>query len=133
MSGKRGKFALGALIGAGAGYVTALLTATKTGKRTRKDIAKSATKARVKGEKQLKVLHSELNGLIVEADKKSKNARARANKELIGATAKAKKSKEKARLLLSALHDGDVEDPDLQKVINEVKQAKGSLGKFLKR
>ena len=63
--------ATGALIAAGAGYLAGILTAPKSGKETRRDISK----ARSDSEKQLKKLHSDLNGLIKEAETKTKQAR----------------------------------------------------------
>ena len=125
--------AAGTFIVAGAGYLAGILTAPKSGKATRKDIAKTASKARSDGEKQLKKLHSELNDLITEADAITKQARAKASKELTDATEKAKVAKLKAREILSALHNGDAEDPNLQAVVEEVKLARTNLVKYLKK
>ncbi len=125
--------ATGALLAAGAGYLTGILTAPKSGKETRHDIAKNASKARTDGERQLKKLHSELNGLIKDGDHATKKARNKANKELQVAIDKAKVAKDKARGILSALHDGDADDPNLQAVIEEVKLAKRNLAKYLKK
>lgn len=125
--------AAGALIAASAGYLTGVLTAPKSGKETREDIAKKATKARTDGEKQLKKLHSELNNLVDEGEKRSRQTRDKATDGLKDATEKGKVAKEKARDLLSALHNGDADDPNLQAVIEEVKMAKNNLVKFLKK
>ncbi len=119
---KKGKVALGTAIAAGAGYVAGILTAPKSGKETRKDIAKKASKAKIEGEKQLKKLHSELNELLKKAGNKKDKA-----------VDKAKAAKDKAKLLLSALHNGDADDPNLKAVIAEVKSAKEDLVKFLKK
>lgn len=133
MSSKRSNFAVGALLAAGIGYVTGILTAPKTGKQTRKDLGKKATKAKTQGEKELKNLHSDLKGLVAQGEKQIGKAKTKANAEADKALAKAKKAKDKSKLLLSALHDGDVEDPDLKKVLDEAKQAKEDLKKFLKK
>ena len=125
--------AAGALISAAAGYLTGVLTAPKSGKETRKDIVKSASKVRVDSEKQLKKLHSELDSLVKEAEKRTKSARSKASKGLTEATAKAKVAKEKSREILSALHHGDADDPNLQAVVEEVKLAKSNLVKYLKK
>lgn len=125
--------AVGTVVAAGAGYLAGILTAPKSGKETRKDIAKNASKARVDGEKQLKKLHSELNVVIDAADKKAKKFKSKANDEMTEATEKAKKAKAKAREMLSALHNGDADDPNLQAVIEEVKLAKNNLVKYLKK
>ncbi|MCA1806602.1 MAG: YtxH domain-containing protein, partial [Actinobacteria bacterium] len=42
MANKSGKFAIGAVFAAAAGYVTGILTAPKSGKETRKDIHDTA-------------------------------------------------------------------------------------------
>lgn len=125
--------AAGAIIAAGAGYLAGILTAPKSGKETRKDIAKGASKARADGERQLKKLHSELGDLLKETEEATKKARIKVSDELNDATKKAKIAKEKAREILTALHDGDADDPNLQAVLEEVKQAKKNLVKFLKK
>lgn len=126
-------FALGTLLAAGAGYLAGILTAPKSGKETRKDIAKNASKARVDSERQLKKLHSELSGLIKTADERTKKTRDKASTELKEATAKAKVAKEKSREILSALHNGDADDPNLQAALEEIKLAKTNLSKYLKK
>ncbi len=133
MSKQGRKFALGAIVVAGVSYIAGILTAPKSGKETRKDIADSAAKAKIEGEKQLKKLHSELNQLIDKSSIKSKEATKKANREYQEALKKATIAKEKARQLLSALHDGDADDPNLKAVIKEVKSAKENLAKFIKK
>lgn len=133
MSRKSRGFTLGALIAAGVGYLAGLLTAPKSGRETRKDIAKSASKAKTEGEKQLKKLHSELDSTIKSGEKQLKTAKSKANNELSKRVAAAKKTQNKVKLLLTALHDGDAEDPDLKAVLAEAKKAKSDLGKFIKK
>ena len=129
----KGKFAIGALFAAIAGYATGILTAPKSGKRSRRTIGRKATKAKVQGERELKKLHSEIGDLIDEASKKTKLGKTKANKEMSDAVDKSKDAKNKARDILSALHDGDADDPELQKAITQVKRAKANLAKFLKK
>jgi gas vesicle protein len=123
----------GAILVAGAGYLAGILTAPKSGKETRHDIAKSASKARVDAEKQLKKLHSELASLIADGEAAGKKAGVKAKDELKVAVEKAKVAKVKAKEILSALHDGDADDPNLQKALKEVKLAKSNLAKYLKK
>lgn len=125
--------AIGALVAASVGYIAGILTAPKSGRETRGDIAKSASKAKTEGEKQLKKLHSELSDLLKKADAQKTKLGTKAGKELKQAVDKAVVAKDKARLLLSALHEGDADDPNLKAVIKEVKKAKSELGKFLKK
>ena len=127
------KIAIGAMLAASVGYVAGIMTAPKSGRETRKDIGKSASKAKTEGEKQLKKLYSELGDLLKNADSQKEKLGAKASKELHEAAAKAKIAKDKAKLLLSALHDGDADDPNLKAVIKEVKKAKADLVKFLKK
>lgn len=130
---KEGKWIIGSSVVAGIGYVAGILSAPRSGWRTRKKLAKSASKARVDGEKQLKKLYRELNVQLGEAEKAIKKAKKGSDKELKKQVANAKKTKEKAKLILSALRNGEAEDPDLKKVINDTKKAKVNLAKFLKK
>ncbi|HET7673007.1 MAG TPA: YtxH domain-containing protein [Candidatus Saccharimonadales bacterium] len=127
------KWALGAASAAGIGYLIGILSAPRSGWRTRKKLAKSANKAKIDGEKQLKKLYSELNVLLSDADKKLKKKKEGAQTELKKQVASANKTKQKARILLSALHNGDAEDPDLKEMLAEIKKAKANLGKFFKK
>jgi len=50
----KGKLALGALIGAAAGFISGVLLAPKSGKETRDEIKKDALKAKATAEKEVK-------------------------------------------------------------------------------
>jgi gas vesicle protein len=130
---KKSNFTLGALIAASVGYLAGILTAPKSGSATRKDIAKNASKAKTQGEKQLKKLYKELDVQIKAGERQIKNTKTKADAELKKAVDSAKKSQKKAKLLLSALHEGDAEDPDLKAIVNETKKARADLKKFLKK
>lgn len=117
----------------GAGYITGLLTAPKSGKETRKDIASAANKSRIDAEKKLKKIHSELQELIKDAEAKQKNLTAKAKIELDEIIAKAKVAKEKSREIISAIHNGDADDPNLQSALDEVKLAQKNLVNYLKK
>jgi gas vesicle protein len=120
-------------LAAAAGYLVGILTAPKSGRNTRSDIKKTASKAKTEGEKKLKMLHSELREAIDAVTKRKNKASAKASKEMKEAIKTANQAKEKARQLLSALHDGDADDPNLKAVIKEVSDAKADLEKFLKK
>lgn len=126
------KFAVGATIAAAAGYLAGILTAPKSGKETREDIQHGAAKARSEAEHQLKNLHSELNGLINDGKSQANKANDKVKKELAEVLAKAHVAKDKAREMLSAIHEGDAEDKDLQKAIDEVTKAIKHVKKYLK-
>ena len=127
------KMALGAIVGVGIGYAAGILTAPKSGKQTRKDIQRAALKAKSDAEKKLKHSHSELNKLINQAKRQTKNLSDKTKQEVEDALTKAQSAKEKARELLSAIHEGDPQDKDLQKALNEVKQATLHLKNFLNK
>ena len=128
---KGAKVALGTALAAGAGYIAGILTAPKSGKETRKDIQNQAIKARKQTEKKLKELNAELAKLITVAKSKAKGAEASAKAELHKALERGVSAKEKAREILSAMHEGESEDKDLQKAVNDVNKAIDHLKKYL--
>ena len=130
---KQGKWFVGTTVAAGIGYAIGLLSAPRSGWRTRRKIVKSANKAKIEGERQLKKLYAELNELLEDADKKLKKAKKNANKELKSQVSSTKKTRQKIKMILSAVHNGDAQDPDLKKVVAEGKKAKANLVKFLKK
>ena len=127
------KFALGAVLAAAAGYIAGILTAPKSGKETRADIKEGAKTALSAAEKELKVLHTELNKLLEEAQGKAKELKGTAQENLDKAMASAKVAKEKARELLSAVHEGDADDKDLKKAIADANKAIDHLKTYLKK
>lgn len=127
------KFAIGAALSALAGYVAGVLTAPKSGKETREDIKNKATETYATAEKELKKLHTELNDVLAEASDRFSSLRGKGEKSLDEAVEKGKKAKEKAREVLSGLHDGDVEDKDLKKAIAEATKAVENLRNYLKK
>lgn len=128
---KGSKFAVGTAIAAGIGYVAGVLTAPKSGKETRKDIHDKAVKAKTETEKKLKELNTELNSLINTAKARAKGAKAGAKTELHKALDKAVGAKEKAREVISAFHEGESEDKDLQKAVTDVNKAIDHLKTYL--
>ena len=127
------RFAVGAVVAAAAGYVAGILTAPKSGKETRKDIKDTAVRGYGMAEKELKVLHTELSKLMDEAGKKATDLKGSAQKNLDKAVTGAKVAKEKARDLLSAIHEGDADDKDLDNAVKEAKKAADHLKSFLKK
>jgi gas vesicle protein len=128
---KRSKVALGTALAAGAGYVVGVLTAPKSGRETRKDIRKKAVQAKTEAEHKLKDAHSELNKVIDEANAKIKTSKDKATIEVTEAVAKAEAARQKARELLSAIHEGEAEDADLKKADDEAKSALTHLKKYI--
>jgi gas vesicle protein len=127
------RFALGAILAAGAGYVAGILTAPKSGKETRKDIKDTTNRALSEAERRLKKLHTQISELLTEAKKKAASLSGKAKDELAVVVKTAKDAKEKARELLSAAHEGTVEDDELQASIDEVQAAVKNLKSYLKK
>ena len=127
------KFAVGTALAALAGYVAGVLTAPKSGRETRQDLMDTASRSKTQAEKELKRLHTELNALIEESKQKGSVLGEKAATELNALLEKAKDSKEKARSVLSAIHEGDSEDKDLAKAIQEANKASEHLRSYLQK
>jgi gas vesicle protein len=125
--------AVGTLIAAGIGYAAGVLTAPKSGRETRKDLQRAAVKAKKEAEKTLKNLHYELTELIETGKKKASKATTSARTEFEEAIAKAQKAKKKVGEILSAIHEGDADDRDLQKAIADVNKAIDHLRDYLEK
>lgn len=132
MSKATKKIALGAAIAGITGYIAGILTAPKSGKETRKDIQETAVKARKEAEKKLKALHGELTDLIDDGKQKAGKLKAKAKEELDMAVDKGTIAKQKAREMLSAVREGQADDKDLQKAIDDVNKAINHLRSYLK-
>jgi gas vesicle protein len=125
------KVAVGAAITAVAGYVAGVLTAPKSGKQTRADLKDKAKETYNAAEKELKKLHTELTDVIDEATDRISSFKNR--KDVDAALSKGRDAKQKARELLSTLHDGEADDKDLRKAINDATTAIEHLRDFLKK
>lgn len=131
MSKSAKRFAIGAIFAAAAGYVAGILTAPKSGKETREDIKHATEQGVAEAEKQLKKLHTQMATVLGEAKEKAETLKGTAQKDLQIAIEKTNAAKEKARELLSALHEGGAEDKDLKKAIDEATKAIDHLQKYL--
>lgn len=130
--GKRTKdIAIGAAIAAGVGYLVGILTAPKSGKETRKDIANTAAKVKTEAEKKLKQLYGELSELIAEGKKRAESLKSTAKTDLEAVVARAVAAKERVREVLSALHEGESDDKDLDNAVKEVTKALDDLKAYL--
>ncbi len=127
------RLVVGTVIAAAAGYVAGVLTAPKSGKETRKDIQNKAIKLRRQAESQLKKTHSELTQLIAKGKQRSKNLNATAKARFVKALAAAQAAKDKARDMLSAIHEGDADDEELKKAVKDVNKALENIKTFLQK
>lgn len=125
------KWAMRALFAAGIGYVVGLLTAPKSGKETRQDIQSAASKAKKDAEKKLKAAHKELGDLLDKGKDRATKLTKQAKDEYQNLSNRATNAKQRASELLSAIHEGEADDIELQKAIDEAKKASDHLRKFL--
>jgi len=126
-------FAMGAIVAGVAGYVAGVLTAPKSGKETRQDIKEGVSRTLAQAEAELKKLHTQLNSVIDEAKLRAGKLSDSAQEQLSALVEKAKEAKEKVRVMLSAIHEGDADDKDLQKAISEANSALEHLKDYLKK
>jgi gas vesicle protein len=124
-------FAIGAALTAVAGYLVGILTAPKSGKETRNAIKTKAEETYGAAEKELKKLHTELTDVIDEVSDRITSFKNR--KDVSGALDKGRDAKQKAREVLSMLHDGETDDKELKKAINDATKAIQHLRDFLKK
>lgn len=132
-SGAAGKIVLGTAIAAAAGYVAGILTAPKSGKETREDIKEKAVETYAAAEKQLKKLHTELGELLEQVSEKAKELREKGGRKFDEVLHQSNKAKDKAREMLTSLHEGEAEDKDLKKAIADATSAISNLRSFLEK
>ena len=133
------RIALGTIIFGVVGYVAGILTAPKEGAKTRESIKNIRDSGISEAEKQLKKLHTELNQLLGEVKDQVKSDATAATQNaddqaLVGEVmTKAKRARQKTLELLSALHDGNADDRDLDKAVNEATKAIKSIRNYLRK
>lgn len=125
------RFALTTVIAGIFGYIAGILTAPKSGRETREDIKDTVNKSVKEIEKRLKEIHTELDVLLKEATKRAENIKGKAKKEIDDVIVAAAKAKDKTRVALSSIRDGEAEDKDLQKAITDAEKAIDHLKKYL--
>lgn len=124
------KFAIGALLAGIVGFVAGILAAPKSGKETREDLKVSTRVAIRQIEKDLKTSHTELKQLIGRAQLAIKDTSRQAKKDFKKAIDRAKKSQSKVKVVLSSIHDGTSDDPELKKALDEAIASRAHLKKF---
>lgn len=127
------RIAIGATIAAAAGYVAGILTAPKSGKETRDDIKNKALQTYSEAEKELKKLHTQLADVMAQAKDKASELTGKARSQYEEVIQKSQEAKDKVREILSSLHEGDADDKDLKKAIQEAEKAIENLKSFVKK
>lgn len=133
MNRKGRNLAVGGMVLAGVSYLAGILTAPKSGRETRKDLSKAARQAKAEAERKLKLAHSELNELLVKAESEIQKGKTKLDDEFKTAIKQGKEVKVKARELISALHEGEAADHDLDVAVKEVRAAIKHLKTFAKK
>lgn len=121
------------IIGAAAGYVAGILTAPKSGKETRADIKNATDKYVADAQVKLQSLREDLSNLIDDATERAKLYSEKGKKEVAGLVDKAKSAQVKAKEVLGAVKNGEAQDKDLQKALQDANNAKDHLAEYLKK
>ena len=127
------RLAIGAAVAGAAGYLAGLLTAPKSGKETRAELKQSGVASMSEVEKQLKLLHTELGKLVDETKDSSNDMSDKAQKEFKKLVDSAKDSKEKLREVISAIHEGEAADKDLNDALSDAQHAIEHIKDYLKK
>ena len=129
--GKRSNLAVGGIVIAGVSYLAGILTAPKSGRETRRDIRRKAAQVKREAERTLKKRHDDLAKLLDEAQTQARKVKGKASTELKAVIEAGETVKQKTREILSAIHEGDAEDHDLDKAVKEVTSAVDHLKKYV--
>lgn len=131
MDKRTSKFAAAAILAGVVGYAIGILTAPKSGKETRQDIKDAANAKKAEIEKQLKKVHTELSEQLRKFKVRAKDLKGKAKKEADSLIEKATQAKDKARVALSSVRDGEADDKDLQKAIDDAEKAVEHLKQYI--
>jgi len=115
------------------GYLAGILTAPKSGRETRDDIKSASQRGISEAEKQLKKTLADLSDVMDEVKVRSAALGDRAGKELDQLAEKAGLARNKAREVLSAIHEGDAEDKDLKEAVKGANDALDHLRSYLRK
>lgn len=127
-----GKMLMGMVVAGMAGYLAGVLTAPKSGSETRQDIKNSAGRVVADIQERIENLREDIDDLIVIATDKSYELRGRAKNQLNDSIEAARDARSKAATITKAFRDGEADEPELNKALKQLKDAKKNLTKYLK-
>lgn len=127
------KIFLGTIIGLGVGYLAGILTAPKSGKETREQIKETSSKAIKQAENKLKTLYSDLTIGVERLTEKAKEVSSRGKNELEKLSGEAKDAQQKVKEMLSAIRNGEAEDPELNTAIDQAIEAMNHLKEYFRK
>lgn len=122
---------LGIALGLLVGYAAGVLFAPKSGRETRQDIADAGTKFVHQAGEIIDNLQDQLNDLMGLAKDQVNTLNDRRKEELEKLVHAAKDASDKANSLYNAVKDGESDDPELKKAVENFKNAKNHLATFL--
>ncbi len=127
-----GKLVVGMFIAGLAGFAAGVLTAPKSGSETRQDIKRTANRVVADLQERIENLREDIDDLIIIATDKSYELKGRAKNQLDDAIEKAKDARTKASTVAKAVKNGEAEEPELNRAIKQLSDAKKNLTKYLK-
>lgn len=124
---------IGVAAGVVAGYVAGILTAPKSGAETRKDIKDATDRAVAIAQEKVQALQAQVTELVDQARAKTRSLTERGKQDLDDLIDNAKDAQDKAKAMIAAVRDGEADDPDLQRAVEQANEAKQNLANFLKK
>lgn len=110
---------VGAILVGAASYVAGILTAPKKGKETREDIRHASVNFKISLEKALKKLYTDSSRQLERALNVNQNLTAQTKKELDLLIASVKHAKDKIKVYLTSLRDGEIEEEEITLLLTD--------------
>ncbi len=127
------KVAMGAMVGAAAGFVAGVLLAPKSGKETREDLKNSGKKLAHEADRHAKRLLTELSDTVDKATSELSRATDQVKEELGKQASRAVRSRDQLATVMTAVRSGNSSDEDLDIAVKNAQNALDSLRKYLKK
>ena len=110
---------VGAILVGAASYVAGILTAPKKGKETREDIRHASVNFKISLEKALKKLYTDSSRQLERALNVNQNLTAQTKKELDLLISSVKHAKDKIKVYLTSLRDGEIEEEEITLLLTD--------------
>ena len=110
---------VGAILVGAASYVAGILTAPKKGKETREDIRHASVNLKISLENALKKLYTDSSRQLERALNVNQNLTAQTKKELDLLIASVKHAKDKIKVYLTSLREGEIEEEEITLLLTD--------------
>ena len=110
---------VGAILVGAASYLAGILTAPKKGKETREDIRHASVNFKISLEKSLKKLYADSSKQLDRALNVKQDLTRQTKKELDLLIASVRHAKDKIKVYLTALRDGDIEEEEITLLLSD--------------